>query len=53
MSIAAQRLDAAIIAECAACRPCPDLLAYYEGLRNADDGAINQALNELDGDEDE
>lgn len=49
--MALDRLDAAIAAECAVGRPCDDLLAYYESLRHKDPGAINRALDELEGED--
>lgn len=49
MSLASDRLDRTIAEERVARKPCPDLLAHLETLRGQDDGAINRALNELDG----
>lgn len=49
--MALDRLDAIIAAECSTGRPCEDLLAYLEGLRHKDPGAINRALDELEGED--
>lgn len=42
-------LDRVIAEERAARRPCPDLLAYLDGLRGKPDGVIAAALAELEG----